>query len=143
MPLPVVIVDAHPISDHHLVSFQLPLQRPPIRSIDVSTRAWKKFDAEKFRLDLLSSDLCKSPNVYEDLDTDTLQDLYDSTLSTLLDKHAPKRMIRRRYQPMTPWFDTECSAARRKTRLFERRYRRSRADALANVGLQATKSLEY
>ena len=29
---------------------------------------------------------------------------------------------------MTPWFDTECSAARRKTR-YLRRYRRSQADA--------------
>ena len=128
LPIPTVSIDAYPISDHHLVSFHLPLQRPPIRAIDVSTRAWKKFDADKFKCDLLQSDLC-GPDTYENLDTDTLQNLYDSILSVLLDKHAPRRRIKGRYQPMTPWFDTECSAARRKTRLFERRYRRSQADA--------------
>ena len=67
--------------------------------------------------------------MFENLDTDALQILYDSTLTDLLNKHAPRRRIQRRYQSMTPWFDTECSAARRKTRLFERRYRRHRTNA--------------
>ena len=52
---------------------------------------------------------------------------YDLTLSSLLDKHAPKRTTRRRYQPLTPWFDSDCAAARRRTRAFERRYRRTKA----------------
>ena len=47
-------------------------------------------------------------------------------MSDLLDKHAPQRTVRRRHQPMTPWFDADCSAARRHTRAFERRYRRSK-----------------
>ena len=40
--------------------------------------------------------------------------------------HAPSRTTRRRYQPHTPWFDSECAASKRKSRALERRYRRTR-----------------
>jgi len=46
---------------------------------------------------------------------------YDDTLSTLPDKHAPRRAVRRRHQPTTPWFDSDCAAAKRRARTFERR----------------------
>ena len=55
--------------------------------------------------------------------------IYDTTLSSLLNKHAPKRRMRCRYQPLVPWFDSECSAARRRTRAFERRYRKLKLSA--------------
>ena len=102
------------------------IQRPPLQFVDVSTRAWKSFDTDCFRDDLLRSPLCCPPNNYSDISVDELQQLYDTTLSDLLDKHAPQRTVRRRHQPMTPWFDADCSAARRRTRAFERRYRRSK-----------------
>ena len=94
--------------------------------VDVSTRAWKGFDEEKFRQDLLASRLCMSSESYENMSVDDLQHIYDSTLSSLLDKHAPKRTTRRRYQPITPWFDSDCAAARRRTPALERRYRRTK-----------------
>ena len=54
--------------------------------------------------------------------------MYDDTLSTLLDKHAPRRVVRRRHQPM-PSFDSEYAAAKRRARTFERQYRRTRSAA--------------
>ena len=48
-------------------------------------------------------------------------------MSTLLEKHAPKRVAKRRYQPLSPWFDVDCAAEKRKTRMFERRYRRTKS----------------
>ena len=42
---------------------------------------------------------------YEDASVDDLQEMYDTTLRTLLDKHAPCRTVRRRHQPTTPWFE--------------------------------------
>ena len=47
-------------------------------------------------------------------------------LPRILDKHAPRRLVKKRYQPLTPWFDAECAASKRKSRAFERRYRHSK-----------------
>jgi len=69
-PPPVVVVDPAEISDHSLVRFQLSIQRPPLQFVDVSTRAWKSFDTDCFRDDLLRSPLCCSPNNYSDISVD-------------------------------------------------------------------------
>jgi Reverse transcriptase (RNA-dependent DNA polymerase)/Endonuclease-reverse transcriptase len=130
LPLPVTeIRPCDEFSDHSLVLFQLPLPRPPLRFVEVSTRAWKGFDEHRFRGDLLGSPLCLPSADLEGLSVDVLQDMYGSTLASLLDKHAPRRVIRRRHQPTTPWFDSDCVAAKRRTRAFERRYRRTCSSA--------------
>ena len=97
--------------DHSLVLFQLPLPRPPLKFINFSTRAWRNFDTDKFRTDLLASRLC-APLVDPDgVYADWLQDTYDSTLSALL-AHPKFRTVRRRHQPTIPWFDADCAAAK-------------------------------
>ena len=115
------------ISDHSLLLVNLQLPRPPVCFIDVTTRPWKNFNEEAFRDELRASILC-TPAAYDGLSVDELQGLYDTTLRALIDKHAPSRRARYRHQPMTPWFDSECSKAKRRTRAFEQRYRRSRLD---------------
>ena len=105
--LPSTTVDVRPsgeYSDHSLILFQLQLPHPPLRFVDVNTRAWKGFDADHFHDDLLSSPLCSQSLELEHLSADELQELYDSSMSSLLDKHAP-RVTRRRHQPTTPWFE--------------------------------------
>jgi hypothetical protein len=97
--------------------------------VDVSTRAWKKFDEKKFRAELLDSQLCVLSESVENVSVDELMDMYDCTLSTLLDKYAPRRVVRKRHQPTTPWSENDCAAAKRKARMFERRYRRTRSNA--------------
>ena len=131
-PIETPTVDPPLLSDHSLVLFKLPLLRPPLEYRDVSTRKWKGFDQQSFKTDLLASRLCQPPEVYSDMTTDELQDIYDAELQSLLDRHAPTRITKCRYQPLTPWFDTECRTSRRKSRMFERRYRtRLPADQLA------------
>jgi hypothetical protein len=76
--------------------------------------------------DLLGSCLCCPEDTYDDMTIDELQELYDTTIVALLNRHAYSRTVRRRHQPLTPWFDSDCAAARRRTRALERRYRRSR-----------------
>ena len=111
--LALPIVDVRPsdeYSDHSLVLFQLPLPRPLLRYVDVNTRMWKGFDADRFKLDLLNSRLCMLISELDDMSADCLQQIYDDdTLSTLLDKHVPRRVVRRRHQPTTPWFDSDCA----------------------------------
>ena len=93
LPLPEISVEPPLISDHSVVNFLVPLQRPPLRMVDVSPRAWKGFDKENFRKDLLNSRLCM-PQDYQNLSVDDLQQTYDSVLASLLDKHAPFRSMR-------------------------------------------------
>jgi hypothetical protein len=74
-PPPAVVVDLPQVSDHSLVKFQLPIQCPPLQYVDVSTRAWKNFDAVRFRDDLLGSCLCCPEDTYDDMTIDELQEL--------------------------------------------------------------------
>jgi hypothetical protein len=127
------------MSDHSLLHFQLPLLRPPLQQIDIETRAWKNFDADKFRSDLLSSELCQETS-FEGLSVDQLQEMYDTILPTILDKHAPRRSVRKRYQPLTPWFDADCSASKRKSRAFEHRYRRSKSSLDRQIWIRQVRS---
>ena len=55
--------------------------------------------------------LCWPSVLLSKLSVDELQETYDSTLVALVDHHAP---IRRRHQPTTTWFYSECDVAKRK-----------------------------
>ena len=126
-PKLLVETKVHPptFSDHSLLVAKLPLVKPKPTAFNATVRSWKKLDRDAFRRDLLSSPLCSSeslPSSAEDL-----ADLYHETLSGLIDKHAPRRMMRKHYRPITPWYNDACQARKRKVRLFERKYRRSKS----------------
>ena len=70
-----------------------------------------------------------------------MQKIYDTTLSELMEKHAPKRKVKKRYQPSTPWFDSDCSSAKRKTRLYERCYKKSRSEADRLIWINQIRSM--
>jgi len=53
---------------------------------------------------------------------------YRMAITDVLDLHCPVVQVRRRARPMTPWFDADCRAARRRARAAERRFRRRRTD---------------
>ena len=55
-------------------------------------------------------------------DVDYVFQLYDNTIRTLLDKHAPPKIVRRRLRPESPWFDAECHQAKEEVRRHERVY---------------------
>jgi len=60
--------------------------------------------------------------------------MYDDTLSTLLDKHAPRRVVRRRHQLTTPWFDSDCAGTKHCARIFERQIQvRPKLDGFATA----------
>ena len=62
-------------------------------------------------------------------DVDALVEYYDSTISRLLDTHAPPMMVKLRDRPANDWFDDACTDARIRSRYLERRYGNTRADA--------------
>ena len=81
-------------SDHALVSFTMAFKIMPLRYITKEVRSWWKFNHDAFEDDLSHSAICNLIVDYESLDLDEMVELYDKTLSSLLDKHCPSRKIR-------------------------------------------------
>ena len=80
---------------------------------------WRSLDVDALMSDLSSSELVQSPPD----DVDDAFACYNSTLRSLLDKHAPlqTRWVSRR--STARWYDDECREAKRKTIKLERQYR--------------------
>ena len=86
-------------------------------------------------LDTLSNLFCRKPG-REPAASISAVAIYRSTLSTLLDRHAPfcRRSISTRRSE--PWFDRVCRAAKRLTRKLKRAYRRRRHSTTARTAWQ-------
>ena len=65
-------------------------------------------DYESFHLDILSSDLIKTP----EKDLSALCQQYDSVLSSILDKHAPVSTKTLPRKPPTLWMTPEITKAK-------------------------------
>ena len=85
-----------------------------------SVCTWSKVDKKAFQQDLLSSELFSKDADLSELTVENLFSKYDSTLRCLLDEHLPVRKVRKRIEPLTPWFDSDCIKAKRNKRRLER-----------------------
>ena len=101
----------------------------------VEGRKWNNFSVDDFRSDLMESVLCKDMEWTVNVSVDELFTIYSNTLTDILDKHAPRYVRKRKKRVLTPWFDAECRQMKRRVRVLERKYRKSRdpADRLAWV----------
>jgi len=114
------------VSDHYCISFNAPFTRPPAHAVTFTTRSWVKFDINRFESDLAVSDL----GTTDSTDVHQLFEMYDTTLRTLLDKHAPQRTVVRRRRPLSPWYDADCQQAKKEVRRLESIYRRRSTPAV-------------
>ena len=80
-------------------------------------------DVDKFRTALLESELCDITMRPQSAD-DCFQQYHD-VLQSLADRFAPVTKITLRRQRLAAWMDAECRQLRRKSRMLERRYRRT------------------
>ena len=120
------LVQTSPISDsflsHHCtVLSELTLRIPATTVKEVCYRETKAIDIESFKDDLRKSRLCQDP-------PDALTDLvfcYGSTMTSLLDKHAPLQKKTITVRPRVPWFNNEIKEAKRLRRRNERIWRRT------------------
>ena len=123
-PFPEILVHAPSITDHSLFEGHLPVQ--PMTVFDLfGVRSWSKFDKKAFQQDSLSSELFSKDADLSELTVEDLFCRYDSTLRCLLDKHLPVFKVRKRIEPLAPWFDSDCVKAKRNTRRLERAYHRT------------------
>ena len=104
------------LSDHCTVLSELTLRMPATTVKEVCYQKTKAIDIEAFKDDLRKSRLCQDPPV-------VLTDLvscYGSTITSLLDKHAPLQKKTITVRPWVPWFNDEIKEAKRLRRRNER-----------------------
>ena len=120
------LVQTPPISDSFLSDYctvlsELTLRMPATTVKEVCYRKTKAIDIEAFKDDLRKSRLCQDPPV-------VLTDLvscYGSTMTSLLDKHAPLQKKTITVRPPVPWFNNEIKEAKRLRTRNERIWRRT------------------
>jgi len=92
LPTPSVDVIDVGLSDHRLLRWSVPLVGSQPVYTTAIRRSWGRLDAEAFRAGLLSSAVC-CPDDWPGLDTDGLALLYDTEITTLLDRLVPARSV--------------------------------------------------
>lgn len=115
-----VEVQDYLLSDHFVISIDTDFSKPKCVPKKIVCRNLKGVSVQNFSTDLSNSELIVDPPN----DLNELTELYNSTLSTLLDKHAPlkeKTVIDRNNQG----FDEKAQEAKRLKRESERQWRKS------------------
>ena len=125
LPVPRVDVVDVGLSDHRLLRWTVPMTREIPVYVSTSRRPWKNLDSVAFRSALAVSSLCDA-EVWTTLDIDKLAELYDTEITSILDRLVPMRTLRCRRRASDAWFDDDCRSAKRSVRLFERKIRRVR-----------------
>jgi len=107
-------------SDHSTIGAQVDLQVPQDHTTERRVqRCWCQFDLDRFIEDLKQSSL-----VRDSTDDHNVNDLFDRSL---LDVHAPTRMVRVRAARSAPWYDADCRETKKQTCRLEKLYRTSKA----------------
>ena len=105
------------LSDHFLISFNLPLSKPRQLRKSVISRNLRAIDIATFRSDVAAM-----------LSRSSATDLYTryiTCLRGLLDSHAPLTSRSVTDRPSAPWMSYEIKRAKRLRRCAERRYRKT------------------
>ena len=85
-------------------------------------RNWHCFDVSVFRTGVVRSIGAAYVNSWNDISLDDLIEYYDSATTSLLDRLAPSRTKTFRISPSNVWFDDNCKAAKRLSRMKKRKY---------------------
>lgn len=87
--------------------------------MSVVRRPWHRLSTDTLRDALLGSRLCQ-PDSWTDCSVDELADLYDSEVTTIIDRLIPAKSVTLCRRPSDPWFDQECRQAKHTVRRLER-----------------------
>ena len=112
-------------SDHYPIFFSVPCT-PLLKSdkIHISKRDYQNIDMDKFKSDLCNSRLyCPT----EILNIDEAVEIYNSTLTNILDLHCPLEHKTVRPRPLQKWFTDQLRTLKRDKRKAERRWQKSKS----------------
>ena len=124
--LPTLSVDVHEtgLSDHHLLCWTAPFCRPDPVYLTADCRQWHSFSLDAFLSALQASAWCDEQQ-FQQLHGEALVQLYDDTVTALLNEQIPVRHVSYRVRASSLWFDDECHTAKQALRLSERAARRA------------------
>ena len=114
------------VSDHAAVLCWLTPPRPALSVKTSSYRKIKSINMEQLKRDLQSTELFTAVKSTTANELEAYVNSYNSTLSALLDKHAPLRTRTRVSWPVVPWYSSEINDAKRSRQKAERKWRRTR-----------------
>ena len=97
-------------------------QNPGFERKEIAYRGLKRMDFARLHKDINNSKLMEN----DDSSLNDLIDRYNTTLSALLDVHAPIRKKVITLRPATPWFTAEIQKRKVIRRRLERRWRKTR-----------------
>ena len=108
------------ITDHHVVECDITVSKPARPKRTVIYRKYSSIDKCAFATDIIGA-FGADPGT-----NDELVDVYNATIATVLNKHAPilTRVITVR--PKKPWHTEDLSRAKRELRCAERRWQKTR-----------------
>ena len=137
------------LTDHSAIECILKLKKPPLPRKVITSRNLKQIDHSAIDNELINSTIFKEPS--PDLDDLCLQ--YNTTLTSILDCHAPSKTRTILIRPNTQWIDESIFCAKRKQRKYERMWRSSQLEVhlqmykqqrdLVNKMIRAAKSQYY
>ena len=110
-------------SDHLALLFKLKTPRPPLKVGRVSFRKLRSIDKSAFADEICNSELLQTDTE----DPDELAALFNNTLRSLLDRHAPVKQKNVTIRSRVPWMNDEIILAKRQRRKAERKWRASKA----------------
>ena len=109
------------VSDHHLLTCPINISVAASTFVTKIARNWHCFDVNAFRTGVVGSIGATSVNSWNDIPLDDLVEYYDSIITSLLDRLAPRRTETFRIRPWNVWFVDDCKAAKRLSRMKEKK----------------------
>ncbi len=100
------------ISDHCFVKVASSIEKPEVQTKEISYRKLKDINLENLKHDIAASNL--ETSYYNNLSLTKLAELYDSTMSAILDEHAPVVKTVLRKKSVSPWYYSELGVMKRK-----------------------------
>ena len=116
----------HTMSDHYSVIFSLNLDKPKRERKIIEYRNTKNINIELFVMDLEKWDLTQ--NITNAVTVEYKMKIFNDTLLTTLNAHAPIKTKLVTIRPNTEWYTTEISDLKRKRRKAEITWRKSKSE---------------
>ena len=109
-------VDDVCLSDHFMISFEVPISKPKTEKIHITSRNLKKIDLELFKTSLKSS---LNESVVNSVTA------FNNCLARTLDTFAPLRKKVISIRPFSPWINDAVKTIKQKKRQAERKWEKS------------------
>ena len=110
------------VKDHFAIKWMLKGERKKFQAETRKVRKWSDMDIHVFKQDLKDH---LNVQILDNIHSSSLVDWYNSTLSSLVDKHAPEKTVIIRRAP-NPWYNDDIRDHKRKRRRLERIWKKTK-----------------